>query len=64
MKPNTCLTNQITPSEKQMTEEPNAEKANNETTKKKTCHNRHTNQIRRLMRLKPNVKTKKTSQSI
>ena len=37
----------ITSSEKQMTEEPNAEKANNETTKKKTCHNRHTNQILR-----------------
>ena len=55
MKPNTEKTN---------TEEPNAEKANDETTKKKTCHNRHTNQIRRLVRLKPNVKTKKTSQSI
>ena len=48
MKPNTCLTNQITPSEKQMTEEPNAEKANNETAKKKACHNmsRHGAEVR------------------
>ena len=32
-----------------MTEEPNAEKANDETTKKKPCHNMymHTNQILR-----------------
>ena len=28
-------------------EEPNAEKANNATTKKKPCHNMHTNQILR-----------------